>query len=103
MHVFLVSICDTAGADPATNLTVAYSKTKDMSPLKFEARKCHFLRSEHWIIIIIIFIHQIPIQAHMKLHTIKDTRHLFIITTTYKIIKNAFTFLYIMMHVYVMH
>jgi hypothetical protein len=39
----------------------------------------------------------------MKLHTIKDTRHLFIITTTNKIIKNAFTFLYIMMHVYVMH
>jgi hypothetical protein len=34
MHVFLVSICDTAGADPATNLTVAYSKTKDMSPRK---------------------------------------------------------------------
>jgi hypothetical protein len=47
-------------------------------------------------IIIIIIIHQIPIQAHMKLHTIKDTKRIFIITIKYKIIKNAFALFMIM-------
>jgi hypothetical protein len=67
-----------------------------LSPASAPNSPVHFCSGDvsEYIIIIIIFIHQIPIQAHMKLHTIIDTKRIYIIAIKHKIIKSALTFLY---------